>query len=79
MLGESFSMVLYGITLVPPKENIRAADPALLAPFYMDGTKFDGSAQQSAQLLILLLEQGSAWGYLLETSKLIFMCDSPAQ
>ena len=32
--GEPLSMVLYGITLVPLAEELRAADPGLLSPFY---------------------------------------------
>ena len=41
-------MVLYGITLVPLAEELRAADPGFLFPFYADDTVFDGSAQKSA-------------------------------
>ena len=44
-------MVLCGITLVPLVKELRAADFALLSPFYTDDTAFNGSAQQSAQLL----------------------------
>ena len=29
-------MVLYGITLIPLAEELRAADPGLLSPFYAD-------------------------------------------
>ena len=31
--GDPLSMVLYGITLVPLVEELRAADPGLLSPF----------------------------------------------
>ena len=40
--GYSLLMVLYGITLVPLVEDLRAADPGLLSPFYADDVVFDG-------------------------------------
>ena len=42
--GDSLSIVLYGITLVPPEEDLRAADLGILSPFYADDGAFDGSA-----------------------------------
>ena len=45
---DPISMVLYGITLVPLTEELRAADPGLLSPFYVDDAEFDGSARRSA-------------------------------
>ena len=47
-----------GITLVPLAEELRAADPGILSPFYADDAAFDGLAQQSAQLLKLLMNRG---------------------
>ena len=41
--GDPLSMVLYGITLVPLAEELSAADPGLLSPFYVDDAVFDGS------------------------------------
>ena len=41
--GDSLSMVLYGITLVPLAEELRAADPGLLSPFYSADADFGGS------------------------------------
>ena len=55
-------MVLYGITLVPLAEELRAADPGILSPFYADNAAFDGLAQRSAQLLKLLMKMGSDRG-----------------
>ena len=52
--GDPLLMVLYGITLVPLTEEIRAADPGLLYTFYADDADFDGSARNSAQILNLL-------------------------
>ena len=57
-ISMSIWMVLYGITLVPLAEELRAADPVLLFPFYADDAAFDGSAQRSAQLLKLLTKKG---------------------
>ena len=59
-------MVLYGITLVPLAEELRAADPGLLSPYYADNAAFDGLARQSAQLLKLLMKRGPEWGYFTE-------------
>ena len=55
-------MVFYGITLVPLAKEIRAADPGLLTPFYVDDKVFEGLAQRSAQLLKILLERGTDRG-----------------
>ena len=62
--GYPLCMVLYGITLVPIAEEIlsdelRAADPGLLSPFYADDAAFEGSAKRSAQLLNLLMRRGT--------------------
>ena len=35
-------MVLYGIPLAPLAEEVRAADPGLLSPFYADDVAFNG-------------------------------------
>ena len=40
--GDLLSMVLYGINLVRLAEELRAADPGLLSPFYADDALFDG-------------------------------------
>ena len=72
-------MVLYGITLVPPEEEIRAADPGLLLPFYADDAAFDGSVQQSAQLLKLLMKRGPDRGYFPKPAKSLFIADTPGQ
>ena len=72
-------MVLCGINLVPSAEELRAADPGLLLPFYADDADFDGLAQQSAQLLKLLMERGLNWGYLPKPDKSLFISDTPGQ
>ena len=56
--GDPLSMVLYGITLIPLVEELRAADPGLLLPFYADDAVFDGLERRSAQLLKLLIKRG---------------------
>ena len=70
-------MVLYGITLVPLAEELRAADPGLLSPFYADDAMFDGSARRSAQLIKLLVRRGPERGYLPEPAKSLFISDTP--
>ena len=42
--GDPLSMVLYGITLVPLAEDLRAADLGILSLFYADDAAFDGLA-----------------------------------
>ena len=74
--GDPLSMVLYGITLVLPEEELRAADPGLISLFYADDAAFDGSDQRSAQLLKLLMKRGPDRGYLPEPSKSLFISDT---
>ena len=71
-------MVLYGITLIPLTEYLRAEDPELVAPLYADNPAFDGLEFQSARLLTLFLEWGASQGYLPDPANLLFICDSPA-
>ena len=70
-------MVLYGITLSPLAEELRAADPGLVSLFYADNTVFDGLARQNAQLLNLLMKRGTDQGYFPEKAKSLFISDSP--
>ena len=72
-------MVLYGITLIPLVEELRATDPGLLSPFYADDAVFDGLVCRSAQLLKLLMKRGPDWGYFPETAKSLFILDNPCQ
>ena len=72
-------MVLYGITLIPLAEELRAADPGLLSPFYADDAAFDGSAQCSAQILKMLTKRGLDRRYLPETAKSLFILDTLRQ
>ena len=75
--GDPLSMVLYGITLVPLAEELRAADPGLLSPFYADDVAFNGLARRSTQLLNMLMKRGPDWGYFPETAKSLFILDTP--
>ena len=59
---DPLSIVLYGITLITLYEELRAADPGILSPFYADDAAFDGLAQRSAQLLKLLMKRGTDRG-----------------
>ena len=60
--GDPLSMVLYGITLAPLTEELRAVYLGLLSPFYADDAAFDGSVRRSAQLLKLLMKRGLGQG-----------------
>ena len=66
-------MLLYGITLVPLAEELRATDPGLLSPFDAYDAAFDSLARQSAQLLKILMERGPYQGYFPETAKSFFI------
>ena len=77
--GDPISMVLYGITLVPLAEKLRAADLGLLLPFYADDAAFDGLARRIAQLLNLMMKRGPDRGYFPEPAKSIFISDTPGQ
>ena len=72
-------MVLYGITLVPLAEELRAAKPRLLSTFYADYAAFDISAQGSAQFLKLLMYRGPDHGYFPELAKSLLISDTPGQ
>ena len=71
--GDPLSIVLYGITLTPLAEELRAADPGLLSLFYADDAAFDGSARRSAQLLKLLMKRKPDRRYFPEPAKSIFI------
>ena len=77
--GDPLLMVLYGITLVPFAEELRAADPGLLSLFYADNAALDGLARRSAQLLKLLMKRGTDQGYFPELAKSLFISDTPGQ
>ena len=72
-------MVLYGITLSPPAEELRAADPGLLSPINSDDAAFDSLVQRSAQLLKLLTRRGPDQGYFPKTANSLFILDTPKQ
>ena len=72
-------MVLYGITLVPLTEEVRAADMGLLSSFYADDAVFDCSERQIVQLLKLLMKRGPDQGYFPELDKSLFISDTPGQ
>ena len=72
-------MVLYGITLAPLVEELRAADPGLLSTFYADDAVFDDSEERSAQLLKPLMKRGLDQGYLPEPANYLFISDTPGQ
>ena len=63
----------------PLAEELRAADPGLLSPFYADDAAFNGSARRSAQLLKLLMRRGPDQGYFPDPAKPLFISDTPGQ
>ena len=77
--GDPLSMVLYKITIIPLSEELRMIDPRILSLFYADDAAFDSFPRQSAQLLKLLMEIGTDRGYFPETSKSLFISDTPGQ
>ena len=70
-------MVLYSITLAPLAEELHAADPGLLSPFYADDAAFDGLTQRSAQFLKLLMRRGPDQVYFPEQAKSLFILYTP--
>ena len=72
-------MVLYGITLVPLAEELRAVDSGLLYLFYVDDMAFDGLAKFCSHILKLLMEMEPDRGYLPEPDKSLFIVDTPWQ
>ena len=72
-------MILYRITLVPLAEELKVEHLGLLSPFYADDAAFNGSAQQSAQLLKLLMKRGADWRHLPEQAKYLFIRNTPGQ
>ena len=77
--GDSLLMVLYGITLIPLAEEVRAADPGLLFSFFADYATFDGSARRIAQLLKLYMKREPDRGYFPKPAKSLFISDIPGQ
>ena len=72
-------MVLYSITLIPLTEDIWAADPGLLTPFYSYSSVFNELSRHITQMMKLLLEKETYWGYFLNPSKSLFIVDWPDQ
>ena len=48
-------IVLYGITLVTLTDELHAADPKLLPPFYSYNALFDDLVRRSSRLMSILL------------------------
>jgi hypothetical protein len=67
--GDPLSMILYGLSLTPLAETIRAAVPNLSQPWYADDSGFVGSVSALAQAQTLLQELGPRRGYYPEPEK----------
>ena len=72
-------MFLYGITLAPLEEELRAEAPKFMAPLYADNAIFGGPAERSARLMTHILERVMVRGYFPEPPKSLFICNSPPQ
>ena len=72
-------MVLFSIALFPLTEELRAADPRFLSPFYVDDVVFDGSSRKITQLLKLLMDRGPDRKYFPDPAKSLFISDTPGQ
>ena len=75
--GDPLLVVLYGITLITLAEELWAADPGLLTPFYEDDVEFFGSERRSAHILKLLMGRGKDQWYLTHPAKLLLIENSP--
>ena len=72
-------MILYRIILFPLAKELRAADLGMLSTFYVDNAAFGGSERRSSQILNLLMERGSYWGYFPERDNSLFVLETPGQ
>ena len=70
-------MVLYGITLLPLREDIIDTCPNLLSPFYADDTVFHRSARHNAAQLHLVMDGGTDQVYLPKPAKYLFIAETP--
>ena len=68
-------MVIYGITLVPLAEELRAVAPDLPITAYAYDAVLDGLSERSTSLMRLLLERWPTRGYFPELDNSIFICD----
>ena len=69
-------MVFYGIALGPLAEELWAAYPWTIYPFYMDDAVFYGSTKRSVHILKHLMERGLDWGYFLKPANSLFISDT---
>ena len=74
--GDPFSIVLYGIILVPLEDELRDVYPSILSPFYANNAVFDGLARWSAAHLCLLMDWGPDQGYFPDPAKSLFIPDN---
>ena len=67
------------MSISPLAEELRAADPGLLYPFYADDAAFDSLARRSAQLLKMLMKRGPDRGFPPDPAKSLFISETPGQ
>ena len=77
--GDPLLVILYGITLVPVAEELRAENLVMLSTFYANDAMFDGSSRQNSQILKLLMDSGPDRGYYPDPDKSLFVLDTPGK
>jgi hypothetical protein len=72
--GGVMGMSLYGIATLPLARSMRQAIPDALQPWFADDSSAVGTAEQAAQCLLHLQQEGPRYGYFPEASKCIYVC-----
>jgi hypothetical protein len=72
--GGVLGMSLYGIATLPLARSMREAIPDALQPWFADDSSAVGTAEQAAQCLLHLQQEGPRYGYFPEASKCIYVC-----
>jgi hypothetical protein len=72
--GDPLAMALYGITLLPLIEHLRAEFPDVLQPWYADDGVMHGQGSRVAPCFQELCRAGPMFGYYPEVEKSIVIC-----
>ena len=71
--GDPLAMFVYGISMVPLAEFLRAEVPSLIQTWYADDCSMGGRVSGIATAMKLLLEKGPQRGYFPEPAMSIFI------
>ena len=66
-------MIIYGLGLLPLSESLLRSHPDVLQPWYADDAAAQGDAQELAQWMAKLMDEGPARGYFPEAQKSILL------